>query len=273
MLTDVLYLKEEQDIDNYNKLLVTLSLEFLGDYKNAKELYGKIDLTQEEKEEYASIIAIIDTFINKKQAVEEINKLIEEKPADNYLRFAILSFFRNNSQEFAKEETVKIITANSSEIIKLKGMEIKKYTIYEENLENIKFETDSKDLRVTYYYEGDFANLNAEESIQISVDPIEGNELNLHIQFPNDYEGNVRIALPNSLRLARNYRASYSSGNRYYLKDNKIHYITFYKGANCYSMDIPLIITCYGNYKFEPIILTAEGRYYISNSLDLNIGE
>ena len=273
VLTDVLYLKEEQDIDNYNKLLVTLSLEFLGDYKNAKELYGKIDLTQEEKEEYASIIAIIDTFINKKQAVEEINKLIEEKPADNYLRFAILSFFRNNSQEFAKEETVKIITANSSEIIKLKGMEIKKYTIYEENLENIKFETDSKDLRVTYYYEGDFANLNAEESIQISVDPIEGNELNLHIQFPNDYEGNVRIALPNSLRLARNYRASYSSGNRYYLKDNKIHYITFYKGANCYSMDIPLIITCYGNYKFEPIILTAEGRYYISNSLDLNIGE
>ena len=33
VLTDLLQLKEEKDIENYNKLLVTLSLEFLGDYQ------------------------------------------------------------------------------------------------------------------------------------------------------------------------------------------------------------------------------------------------
>ena len=273
VLTDILYLKEIEDTDNYNKLLVTLSLEFLGDFKNAKELYGKINLTQDEKQEYKSLIAIIDTFINKKQAVEEINALIEERPSDEYLRFAILSFFKNNSRDFTKEETVTITSANKTETIKLKGMEIKKYTLYDADLGNIKFETDSKDLRVTYYYEGDFENLNAEENIQISVKPTEGNEVNLHIKFPNDSEGYVRIALPNSLRLVKNYRDSYYSDNGYYLTENKIHYITLFKRSNCYSMDIPLIILSNGNYKFEPIVLTSGGKYYISNALDLNIGE
>ena len=38
-----------RDIENYNKLLVTLSLEFLGDYQNAKDLYNQIELNSEEK--------------------------------------------------------------------------------------------------------------------------------------------------------------------------------------------------------------------------------
>ena len=45
----------------------------MGDYQNAKDLYNQIELNSEEKEEYKSITAIIETFINK----ENSSKIIE----------------------------------------------------------------------------------------------------------------------------------------------------------------------------------------------------
>ena len=92
VLLDLQYLKDEKDISNYSKLLVTLSFEFLGDYKDAKELYSTIKLTDNETAKYKSIIALIQTYIDKQNAIKTIDELIKKSPADEYLRFGILSF-------------------------------------------------------------------------------------------------------------------------------------------------------------------------------------
>ena len=96
------------------------------------------------------------------------------------------------------------------------------------------------------------------------------NEVNLHIEFENEYEGEIKIVLPNSLRLAPNYNR-YGLANMYYLRNNKIDYITYYKTKECKTIDVPLIINYEGNYKFESIVCNESGKYHISNSLELNI--
>jgi len=276
VLLDLLYLKEEKDISNYNKLLVTLSLEFIGDFKNAKDLYNTIELSSDEKKEYKSITAIIETFISKESATKKINQLIENAPSDEYLRFAILSFFQNNSAEIEAESTVTITGENINETINLNGMQIKTLTINNVDLSSIKFETESKDLMVSYYYQTSLDNIESEnisQDVKISIDGElkKGNTVKLIVEFEKMYEGPVRIALPNSLRLAQNY--GYNEGQKYYLQKNQIDYATFFKQEECNIMEIPLMVTYEGEYKFENIVCRTYGIYHISNSLDLNISK
>lgn len=272
VLNDLLYLKEENDISNYNKLLVTLSLEFLGDYQNAKELYNSIKFVENEVNEYKSIIALIDTYINKQEAVNKINELIEERPEDEYLRFAILSFFENNSVEIEKKETVKIVSENINETIEINSLEVKTYILNNQDLKTIKFETDSKDICVSYYYQTLLDNIESKDiskdiKINLNGEFKKGNIVTLSVEFNNDIEGEVRIALPNSLRLILdNY-----DYRQYYLMSNQIDYATFYKTKNCTKMDIPLIVSIDGEYKFENIVCNYNGIYHISNSLDFTI--
>jgi len=276
VLVDLIHLKEEQNISNYNKLLVTVSLEFLGDFENARELYNQITLTPEEAEEYKSLVAIIETFISKESAVTKINELILNKPADEYLRFAILSFFENKSADIEKESQVKITSANLDETIKLNGMQVKTLTINNTDLNSIKFETQSKDLMVSYYYQTLLDNIEAENiskdmNIKINGELKKGNTVTLVVEFTNQFEGPVKIALPNSLRLAENY--TYKANQKYWLQNNQIDYVTYFKQKECAKMEIPLIVTYEGNYKFENIVCNTDGTYHISNSLDLNINK
>ena len=274
VLTDLLHLKDEQNISNYDKLLVTLALEFIGDFKNARELFSLIELNQEEMEEYKSIVAIVETFISKDAAITKINELIENKPSDEYLRFAILSFFQNNSAEIGEEIEVTITAASLNETIKLNGMQVKTLTINDKDLSTIKFETNSKDLMVSYYYQASLDNIEDENiskdiNININGELKKGNTVTLVVEFENQFEGSVRIALPNSLRLAENYR--YKENQKYYLQNNQIDYVTFFKQKECTRMEIPLIVAYEGNYNFENIVCNTEGAYHISNSIDLSI--
>ena len=52
---------------------------------------------------------------------------------------------------------------------------------------------------------------------------------------------------------------------------NQIDYVTFYKTKNCNKMEIPLIVSSDGEYKFENIVCNYNGIYHISNSLDFTI--
>ena len=278
VLNDLLHLKEEKDISNYNKLLVTLALEFLGDFQNAKELYDTVEITNEEAEEYKSIIAIIETFISKESANIKINELIENKPEDEYLRFAILSFFKNNSVDIEKESEVKIITKNIEEIVKLNGMQVKTLTINNEDLSTIKFETESKELMVSYYYQTLLDNIEAEnisKDIKISTngDMKKGNTVTLVVEFTNKFEGPVRISLPNSLRVARIPSGYNYAHDEYYVQNNQIDYITLFKKKECTRIEIPLDITYEGSYKFENVVCNINGIYHISNSIELNISK
>ena len=271
VLTDLLQLKEEKDIENYNKLLVTLSLEFLGDYQNAKDLYNQIELNSEEKEEYKSITAIIETFINKENSSKIIDELIANSPEDEYLRFAILSFFQNNETDISNEEEIKIISSNINEIIKLNGMTVKTYVVNNKELDTIKFETNSNDIIVRYYYQTLLENIESENisedmSIKITGNLKKNSTIYLQINCNDTEAKELRIALPNSLRLANTENLK-----GYWIMNNAIDYISVYKQKGYSSIKIPLIVTLDGNYKFENIVNNQNGIYHISNSLDLDI--
>ena len=271
VLTDLLQLKEEKDIENYNKLLVTLSLEFLGDYQNAKDLYNQIELNSEEKEEYKSITAIIETFINKENSSKIIDELIANSPEDEYLRFAILSFFQNNETDISNEEEIKIISSNINETIKLNGMSVKSYIINNKDLDIIKFETNSNNIVVRYYYQTLLENIESENisedmSIKIIGNLKKNSTIYLQINCNDTEAKELRIALPNSLRLENTENLK-----GYWIMNNAIDYISVYKQKGYSSIKIPLIVTLDGNYKFENIVNNQNGIYHISNSLDLDI--
>jgi len=275
VLQDLMYLKEEKEISNYNKLLVTLSFEFLGDYKNAKELYGTISLSSEEAKQYKSIIAVIETFINKKEAVQKIDNLIKNSPANEYLRFAILSFFQNNSEEIGNEETVLVKMNGKQKTIKVNGVQIQKLLINNEELASISFETDSQNLMVSYYYRTsleEIADKNIAKDIKISLNGKTqvGSAVNLKVEFSGNYEGEVRIALPNSLRLSK-VEKNISEDDKYYIQNNMINYITIYKTKKCKTINLPLVVTNPGKYKFENVVCNVGGIYHISNSIGFSV--
>ena len=283
VLNDLLYLKEEKNIDNYNKLLVTLSLEFLGDYQNAKELYSSIKLAQNEHEDFEWLEAIIETFISKENSKQKINDVINKNPSNEYIRFAILSYFNNNNIEIEQRENIKIHSNTLNEEIEINGIEIKTLYIYDEDLSNINFETQSKDLAVSYYYQTSFKeieNTAFTEDIKITGKgkPIVGNTIKLSIDFESnqkalygvEYEGIIKIALPNSLRLALNTN-DYIFDNGCYIVENNIETISVFKPYDCVKIELPLLVTNEGKYKIENIICKTDEDYHISNELEFEV--
>ena len=275
VLEDLKYLKEEKDITNYSKLMVTLGLEFIGDYSDAKELYTSINLTQEQAQKYKSIVAIIETFINKQNATKIIDELIKNKPADEYLRFAILSYFQNNSIDIGKEETIKVKTSKGEKTVSINGLKVETLTLNNKDLSEITFETDSENIIASYYYKTLLENIEDENikkdiTIKGSGELKKGNTVYININFEGKYEGEVNVALPNGLRLAKNYNI-YDENAKYYIQNNNIDCITIYKFKNCKSIKLPLIAINEGKYKFENIVSYVDGVYHISNSIDLKI--
>ena len=155
-------------------------------------------------------------------------------------------------------------------------MQVKTLTIDNTDLSLIKFKTTSKDLMVSYYYQTTLDNVEADNiskdmNITINGDLKKGNTVTLVVELPSELEGQVRIALPNSLRLSENY--TYNANKKYHLQNNQIDYVTYFKQKECTRMEIPLIVTYEGNYKFENIVCNQNGTYHISNSIDLNISK
>lgn len=151
-------------------------------------------------------------------------------------------------------------------------MQVQTLTINSEDLNEIKFETESNDLVVSYYYQTLIENIKSDKikkdiNINLKGDLKKGNSVTLEINFNEKYEGEIRIALPNSLRLAEK---EYDY-NKYYLTNNQIDYVTFYKNENTTRMEIPLLVTLEGNYRFENIVCVYNGMYHISNSLDFTV--
>ena len=81
-----------------------------------------------------------------------------------------------------------------------------------------------------------------------------------------------RIALPNALRLAQVYNGDLYN-KEWCLQSNQIDYLTLYKKESCTRIELPLLVTLDGNYKFENIVLYNDRIYHISNSLNLNISK
>ncbi len=277
VLVDLQHLKNENDISNYNKLLLTLSFEFLGDFQDARELYNTITLSEEEQKEYKSLEAIINTFINKEKASTLINELIEENPSDEYVRFAIISLLNNVATDINKTRQVTVKGNNFNKQVELNGLEVKTIMVYDEKVNEISFETNNTDLKATYYYQESLDNIkneNITQDMKISIDGDlkKNNTVKLVIEFQDESERNVRIALPNSLRLANNYK-HFDEKLPYYIKNNNIDYFTLLKYKGKKKIEIPLVVSLEGDYKFESIVWENNGKYHISNPLDLKISK
>ena len=96
-----------------------------------------------------------------------------------------------------------------------------------------------------------------------------GNTVKLKIDFNRDYEGTIRIALPNALRLSQK-KKDINENSKYFVQNNMIDYITIYKTKKCKSINLSLTVINPGDYKFENIVCNVDGKYHISNSLNLN---
>ena len=139
------------------------------------------------------------------------------------------------------------------------------------SLDIIKFETNSNNIVVRYYYQTLLENIESENisedmSIKIIGNLKKNSTIYLQINCNDTEAKELRIALPNSLRLANTENLK-----GYWIMNNAIDYISVYKQKGYSSIKIPLIVTLDGNYKFENIVNNQNGIYHISNSLDLDI--
>ena len=164
------------------------------------------------------------------------------------------------------QDKTKTITVN--------GIQIQRFMINNEDLADISFETDTQDLMVSYYYQTmleEISNNNVTKDIKISLngDMKVGNTVKLRVDFNGEYEGTVRIALPNALRLSQKEK-DIDENSKYYIQNNMIDYITVYKTKKCKSINLSLTVINPGNYKFENIVCNVDGKYHISNSLNLS---
>ena len=128
---------------------------------------------------------------------------------------------------------------------------------------------------VSYYYITsleDIDDKNIAKDIKISLNGKRqvGSTVNLKVEFSGNYEGDVRIALPNSLRLSK-VEKTLSGDEKYYIQNNMINYITIYKTKKCKTINLPLVVVNPGKYKFENVVCNVEGRYHISNSVGFEI--
>ena len=113
---------------------------------------------------------------------------------------------------------------------------------------------------------------NIKKDIEASVDGEMkvGNTVYLNIEFKENYDGQVKIALPNSLRLSQG-RQNVNEDTKYFIQSNHIDYVTIYKDKKCNFISLPLVVVNEGNYKFENIVTCENGIYHISNSFDVNV--
>lgn len=256
-----------------NKLLVGISYAFLGDYNNASKVYRLIN-EAEVTDTLKDLYIVLASFIDKPKVEQLINTSISERPSSEYLNFAILSYFENNMVELNKKETVTIKANKINEKIVLQGLKVKRMVLYNEDLKALTFKTKSKDLLVSYYYQGKLSeDVGYEKNLNISLDGTlaKNNTVNLNIDIANlpNRTATINVALPNSLRLS----GTFDNVQGLYLNKNNNGYISLgltdlYKSNN---ISIPLYVSSSGNYEVEPIIIISDNKYYISNNLIIDI--
>ena len=259
---------KQLDLDNLSKedlYKVDLSYLFIGDYDQAKEVHKKIEKADnEEGVNYDSLEAIVSTFIDKKKAEDNINKV---KMSDNYIRFAILSYFDNNIDKIMKDKKVTIKIGNEKKEVNLKGLKIEKFTLYDEELDEISFDNKSKDIIINYYYQGNISE--AKNVKQVIKTTLTGEQkvgktiyLNIDISKYKDKGGLLHVYIPSNVSVSQT-DVSIDS-----IKDN--HAVIWISNYSPDIIKIPLYIKQPGKSLIESVILKSDDKYYISNELEIN---
>lgn len=253
-------------------LKVALAFIFEGDYDSAKDVLNR----SEKRDDYKGLLALISTFIDKENASNMIDEVYNSNNADRFVYFAMLSYFINNETDLSKTSTINISYKDNKEQIKLSGLTMKKVTINNSDLDTLKISSTDETDMVNYYYEGGISEISEDnifKNINISFNTntlYVGQTYNLRLDLSklDNISGNLKIFLPNSLRLT----GSSSLGQGVYVSANRGEYIVLsISKEHEKNVNIPVYVTYPGNYKIEESILKYNDNYYVSNSLDVNI--
>ena len=263
------------DLNNYipedreEYIYKALAYIFLGDYEQAETIYNE-NLQGDIEEDFKSLVTIIETVVARDKAEENINKILKDKPSDDYINFAIISYFENNQDELLNNEKVKVIHGNKKEELTIDKYNINSLVLYNEDLENIEFESKSDKINVAYYYVGKVAELKdkTEKNINISVTGNNniGNTMYLNIDTSKTKKGykNMYIYLPANVILSP-MSSNIKNVGIYKTLENKV--IVSLSPNSPTKINIPLIVKLPGKYTFESVIMEDNGKYNISNEV------
>ena len=265
-------LKYTETIGGIDQYKLALAYLFIGDYNSAKKIYDSNPSIEEDRK---GLRALCATFIDKEIAESLIDQLYEANPADRYVYFAMMSYFMNNERELSQESTITVTYGDKKETIKLKGLEMKKITISNKDLETLSISSDDERDMINYYYEGGISEIseeNIKRNIKLTLSSnnlTAGSTVDLRIDLSQikNTAGNIKLYLPNSMRFFGTV-----GGKGAYLSSNKGEYLVIYLSEQHSDViTVPVYLTYPGNYKIEELILKVKDNYYISNSVDVNI--
>ena len=241
---------------------------FLGDYRNARNCYGNISDD--------GIKVYISTFIDKKNTVNMIDSLYKKEPANRYVYLAMVSYFENNNAGLSTKELVTVSYGDKKEEIVLTSLGKKYLTVSQKELNELKIKSKFKDINVTYYYEGLLDELDNSKKIPAMISKISknkvtlGSTVKLDVDIRNiDNYSYIDLYLPYGLTLGDNFK----SDSAYVAASTKEHVKFYVYRKNSNNLSIPLYASSPGSYKIEPMIVKKDGKYQISNSLNITISE
>ncbi len=255
------------DLDGENLEKLALSYIFLGDYNSAKKCYKKIS--------NVGLKTYLSTFIEKEKAKEKIDKLYATDKADRYLYFSIISFFENNNVDLSSKENITVYHEDKKEEFELSSLGMKKITIYQKDLKDLKFKTKYKDIYVNYYYDGLLDDIDeSHKKLNIKADLPDktklGSTIKLKINIKEiDNYTTLNLYLPNGLTLGEGFSSNFASIN-----SNTKEKLSIYIGEkNSNTISIPLYASSPGEYVLEPIVIKKGNKYQVSNVSKITITE
>ncbi|MBQ8697197.1 MAG: hypothetical protein IJ519_05700, partial [Clostridia bacterium] len=256
--------------DEEHTAIIGLSYAFLGDYDNAKRMYGALPERSDIRGADA-LRAILATFVDRENASLIIDTLIGEESDEYYLGFALLSYLTHRISIMNEEHAVTLTVNGTSSVHSVNGLQIAELFLESQGTPDVTVSytaDDSVRVRLTYVdYEQipDTADLYA----WIEGDLTKYGTAYLMIDL-SGYSGrkSLCIALPSSLRV----NGSISSDGAYGYGKHEHVSITASKSFEG-VVRVPLLVTQSGNYTVEPIRLTTEaGNRYYSNEITVDIG-
>lgn len=273
ILKELSYLADKAE-DDREKLLISLSYAYLGDYANARENY-----VQTNDRYLRSLQAMAATFIDRENAAELLDELISDIPADKYLRFAVMSYLKKNTELIEREETVTVTSGEVSQTVTVNGLEVKRLVFNKEQISDIKFTASSENIDVVYYYDTASDRLSEESTVKDlrvylksgSTVYTEENKLTvndivtLNISYsalgdkdlPCSY---ITVALPNNLRMIELKDNTYGHD----IINKEDHIIIQMHDSPSLNVEIPLYVVCEGEYTFEPVAIKFNDKFHIS---------
>ncbi len=279
---------KDKDRDIEENVTLALAYAFSGDYDNAKSIYKSLKVKIKDNEIYvgknkienddiSSLISILASMVDKGNAANIIDLLIQKNSTSTYLNFAIISYLEHSTSDIEVKKTITVNYGKNKEKVSVNGFKVKEITLNNKDLDTLKFENASKNLKVSYYYTTSIDEISSNKikkdvktSIKNKVNKNE--EVNLNVKYTNNSKeySDIKIVIPRGL--AYNSEELKLNDN-YYVSDVKNNYlvITVSPKQKKVDINIPFVATNNGRYVFEPVVIYSNDIFHISGKLNIEI--